>query len=203
MAKDLNKVLLTGRLGADPEMRFTPQGTPVTTFRVASGRVWTGADGEKHEDTEWFRIVAWNKLAEICTTWLGKGDRVYIEGRLQRRQWQDHNGQDRYTTEVIAQDMIILESRGSALPADADSVASDEAEPVEESNAAGPRQPASAKTADPAPRRSTPAPAARAANGNAAASVRSPLSRAPARAAGGQTAIASRKGSFEEEELPF
>jgi single-strand DNA-binding protein len=121
MAKDLNKVQLTGRLGAEPEMRYTPGGTAVTTFRVASGRSWKGNDGEKREDAEWFRVVAWDKLGEICNQYLGKGDRVYIEGRLQTRQWQDQNGQTRYTTEVIAQDMIILESRNrQAPPADLD-----------------------------------------------------------------------------------
>lgn len=101
MAKDLNKVMLTGYLGADPEMRYTPQGSAVTTFRVASGRTWKSADGTQHDDTEWFRIVAWEKLAEICNQYLSKGTRVYIEGRLQTRKWQDQNGQDRYSTEVV------------------------------------------------------------------------------------------------------
>ena len=113
MAKELNKVQLTGRLGADPEMRFTPQGHAVTTFRVASNRSWRSADGEAHEDTEWFRVVAWNKLAEICNQFLAKGARVYVEGRLQTRQWQDQEGQTRYRTEVIASDMIMLDSRGA------------------------------------------------------------------------------------------
>jgi single-strand DNA-binding protein len=112
MSKDLNKVMIIGRLGADPEMRFTPQGTPVTTFRVASGRSWKDAGGATHEETEWFRVVAWNKLAEVCNTYLTKGARVYIEGRLQTRKWQDREtGQDRFTTEVIAGDMVMLEGR--------------------------------------------------------------------------------------------
>ena len=114
MAKELNKVQLTGRLGADPEMRFTPQGHAVTTFRVASNRSWRSSDGEAHEDTEWFRIVAWNKLAEICNQFLAKGARVYVEGRLQTRQWQDQEGQTRYSTEVIANDMIMLDTRRDA-----------------------------------------------------------------------------------------
>ena len=114
MSKDLNKVQMTGRLGANPEMRYTPQGHAVTTFRVASNRSWRSSEGEAHEDTEWFRIVAWNKLAEICNKWLSKGARVYVEGRLQTRQWQDQDGQTRYTTEVIASDMIILETRRDA-----------------------------------------------------------------------------------------
>lgn len=113
MARELNKVQLTGRLGANPEMRYTPQGHAVTTFRVASNRTWRSADGETHEDTEWFRVVAWNKLAEICNQYLIKGARVYIEGRLQTRQWQDQDGQTRYSTEVIANDMIMLDTRQS------------------------------------------------------------------------------------------
>ena len=111
MSKDLNKVMLTGYLGADPEMRYTAQGSAVTTFRAASGRTWKSADGTQHDDTEWFRIVAWDKLGEICNQYLTKGTRVYVEGRLQTRKWQDQNGQDRYTTEVIANDMIILSSK--------------------------------------------------------------------------------------------
>ena len=113
MSKDLNKVQMTGRLGADPEMRLTPQGHAVTTFRVASNRSWRSAEGESQEDTEWFRVVAWNKLAEVCNQYLAKGARVYVEGRLQTRQWQDQDGQTRYSTEVIASDMIMLDIRGS------------------------------------------------------------------------------------------
>jgi single-strand DNA-binding protein len=111
MSKDLNKVMITGRLGADPEMRFTPQGSPVTTFNVASGRTWRSADGTQHDDTEWFRVVAWDKLAEICNQYLTKGARVYVEGRLQTRKYQDREGVNRQSTEVIATDMIILSSR--------------------------------------------------------------------------------------------
>ena len=116
MARDLNKVQMTGRLGADPEMRYTPQGHAVTTFRAASNRSWRTAEGESHEDTEWFRVVAWNKLAEICHQWLSKGSRVYVEGRMQTRQWQDQEGQMRYQTEVIATDIIILDSRRDSTP---------------------------------------------------------------------------------------
>ncbi|GIV96184.1 MAG: single-stranded DNA-binding protein [Herpetosiphonaceae bacterium] len=113
MAKDLNKVMIIGRLGTDPEMRYTPSGSPVTTFRVAAGRQWKDANGEAHEETEWFSIVVWNKLAEICNQYLSKGSRVYIEGRLQTRSWDDaQTGEKRYRTEVIANDMIILDSKG-------------------------------------------------------------------------------------------
>ena len=116
MARDLNKVQMTGRLGADPEMRYTPQGHAVTTFRAASNRSWRTAQGETHEDTEWFRVVAWNKLAEICHQWLAKGSRVYVEGRLQTRQWQDQEGQTRSQTEIIAIDIIVLDSRRDGAP---------------------------------------------------------------------------------------
>lgn len=111
MGKDLNKVQMTGRLGADPELRQTGQGHTVTTFRVASNRSWRTPDGETHEETEWFRVVAWNRLAEICQQYLAKGSRVYVEGRLQTREWQDQEGQQRAVSEVIASDMIILDRR--------------------------------------------------------------------------------------------
>jgi single-strand DNA-binding protein len=120
MARDLNKVQMTGRLGADPEMRYTAQGHAVTTFRAASNRSWRTAEGEAHEDTEWFRVVAWNKLAEICNQWLTKGSRVYVEGRMQTRQWQDQEGQTRYQTEIIAIDIIILDSRRDGTPSPLD-----------------------------------------------------------------------------------
>jgi single-strand DNA-binding protein len=101
-------------------MRYTPQGHAVTTFRAASNRSWRTADGEAHEDTEWFRVVAWNKLAEICNQWLSKGSRVYVEGRMQTRQWQDQEGQTRYQTEIIAIDIIILDSRRDGMPTPSD-----------------------------------------------------------------------------------
>src|SRR3712207_5465392 len=111
MAKDLNKVMIIGRLGRDPEMRYTPGGSPVTTFSVAAGRQWKDGNGENREETEWFNVVVWNKLAEICNEYLHKASRVYIEGRLQTRQWQDQDGQSHYRTEVIASDMIILDGK--------------------------------------------------------------------------------------------
>jgi single-strand DNA-binding protein len=114
MAKDLNKVMIIGRLGKDPEMRYTPSGNPVTTFSVAASRQWKDSStNEGREETEWFSVVAWNKLAEICNEYLKKGARVYIEGRLQTRSWDDQNtGDKRYKTEVIANDMIILDQKG-------------------------------------------------------------------------------------------
>lgn len=112
MAKDLNKVMITGRLGADPELRFTPQGNAVCTFRVASNHKVR----DKPEETEWFQVLAWDKLGEICNQYLTKGARVYVEGRLQTRKWEDREGTTRYTTEVIASEMIILESRATGAP---------------------------------------------------------------------------------------
>lgn len=121
--KDLNKVMIIGRLGTDPDMRYTSSGNPVTTFRVAVSRQWKDSSGDLREETEWFSIVAWNKLAEICHQHLTKNTRVYLEGRLQTRSWEDqHTGQTRYKTEVVANDMIILDSRAPrdhlSLPAD-------------------------------------------------------------------------------------
>ncbi len=121
MARDLNKVMIIGRLGTDPEMRYTPSGSPVTTFRVAVGRQWRDSNGETHDETEWFSVVAWNKLAEICNQYLTKGIRVYLEGRLQTRSWEDQqSGQTRYKTEVIATDMIILDGRENRPAREAD-----------------------------------------------------------------------------------
>jgi single-strand DNA-binding protein len=112
MAKDLNRVMITGRLGGDPESRYTPGGTMVANFRVASNRTWKTQGGEAQEEATWFRIVAWNKLAEICNEYLTKGTRVYIEGRLQERKYTDRDGNERFTWEVVAEDMIILSARG-------------------------------------------------------------------------------------------
>lgn len=111
MARGLNKVLLIGRLGQDPEMRYTPSGKPLTKFRMASDRSWTTSDGEKRSETEWFNIVAWGKLAEICNQYLKKGQQVYIEGRLHIRRWQDDEGHNHSAVEVIAQEMIMLDHR--------------------------------------------------------------------------------------------
>ncbi|NWJ96643.1 MAG: single-stranded DNA-binding protein [Chloroflexi bacterium] len=112
MAKDLNKVMITGRLGKDVDLRVTPNGNSVATFSVASGRNVKDGDGWK-EQTEWFRVVAWEKLAENCSNLLKKGSHVFIEGRLQTREWQDKEGQKRYSTEVIATDMYMLDSKRS------------------------------------------------------------------------------------------
>lgn len=110
MARDLNKVQLTGRLGADPALRYTAHGSAILTFRVASNRVWRTASGSSHEDTEWFRVVAWDQLAEQCHTLLARGAHIYVEGRLQTRQWSDETGQPRSATEVVASEVILLGS---------------------------------------------------------------------------------------------
>lgn len=111
MARSLNKVQLIGNLTRDPELRYTPQGTAVCTFGVATNRQWTTESGEKKEDAEFHRVVAWNKLAEICAQLLTKGRKVYVEGRLQSRTWTGQDGQQRTTVEIVISDMIILDSR--------------------------------------------------------------------------------------------
>lgn len=103
----LNKVMLIGNLGQSPEMRFTPSGSPVTTFSVACNREYT-QDGEKKQETEWFNIVAWNKQAESCNQYLSKGQQVYVEGRLHTRSWDGQDGQKKYRTEVIANQVLFL-----------------------------------------------------------------------------------------------
>lgn len=111
MAGSLNKVMIIGNLGKDPEMKYTQQGTPITSFSVAVGRTWKGPDGQQQEETEWFRVVAWEKLAEQCNEFLRKGRKVYIEGRLKSREWTTPEGQKRNITEVVANSMIMLDSK--------------------------------------------------------------------------------------------
>lgn len=111
MARGLNKVMVIGHLGRDPEMRFTPSGRPVTSFSMASSRSWKTSDGERRSETEWFNVVAWGSLAEICNQYLKKGQQIYIEGRLQNRRWEDEEGNKRNTTEIVAREMIMLGNR--------------------------------------------------------------------------------------------
>jgi len=215
MARDLNKVMLTGRLGADPEMRFTPQGSAVTTFRVASNRSWKSDDGIQHDDTEWFRIVAWDKLAEICNDYLEKGTHVYIEGRLQTRSWDDRNtGEKRYITEVVAQEMIILSPKSDRVPAvDMEEADVREVGSVREAGSASRRAAAPSALDAPAP----------AANGPVRASARTPARNtqqsvgapdlsaldAPAPAANGSARARARTPArntpqlIEEDDIPF
>lgn len=111
MSRGLNKVMLIGHLGRDPEMRYTPTGRPVTSFSIATNRTWNTSDGERHSETDWFNIVTWGTLAEICKQHLTKGQQVYIEGRLQTRHWDDKEGNKHTTTEVVASEMLILGDR--------------------------------------------------------------------------------------------
>ncbi len=126
MSRGLNKVQIIGRVGRDPEMRFTPTGRPVTTFSVGASRAWSTANGERHSETEWFNIIAWRNLAEICKQYLSKGRLVYIEGRLQTRHWEDQEGIERSSTEIVANEMIMLDDRREDNLADNNSDQNDE-----------------------------------------------------------------------------
>jgi single-strand DNA-binding protein len=119
MARGINKVILVGNLGADPETRYTPSGSAVTNLRVATTESWKDRQsGEQVEKTEWHRVVMFDRLAEIAAEYLRKGSQVYIEGQLQTRKWQDQSGQDRYTTEIRAREMQMLGGRpGAGAPA--------------------------------------------------------------------------------------
>lgn len=108
----VNKVILVGRLGADPEIRYTQDGTMVTNLNVATNEQWKDKDGEKQQKTEWHRVVTFRKLAEICGNYLSKGSLVYVEGRIQTRSWDDKDGNKRFTTEVVASTMQMLDRKG-------------------------------------------------------------------------------------------
>ncbi len=115
MARGINKVILVGNLGNDPEVRYTPSGSAVANMTIATSDSWKDKNtGQKQERTEWHRVVMFNRLGEIAGEYLKKGSKVYIEGKLQTSKWQDKNGQDRYTTEIIANEMQMLDSRGSS-----------------------------------------------------------------------------------------
>lgn len=115
MAKSLNKVMLIGNLGKDPELRYTGSGVAVATFSLATNESWKDQDGNLQERTEWHNIVAWRKLAEICGEWLKKGKKIYIEGRIQTRSYDDKNtGAKKYITEIVADSMIMLDGKGGA-----------------------------------------------------------------------------------------
>ena len=131
----LNKVMLIGNLGRDPEIRYTPDGSPVANFSLATTDYWTDKSGTRQERTEWHNIVAWTRLAELSKRFLAKGRQVYVEGRLRTREWTDRDGNKRRTTEIIASQMVLLGSRGEA---------------AEQSPAAAPQQTASNSEAEPA-----------------------------------------------------
>ncbi len=113
----LNKVMLIGNLGRDPEIRFTPDGSPVATFSIATGEVWTDKNGTRQERTEWHNIVAWNRLADLAKRYLTKGRQVYVEGRIRTREWDDKEGNKRRTTEIIASQMVLLGSKPQGVEA--------------------------------------------------------------------------------------
>ena len=115
----INKVMLIGNLGSDPELRFTPSGEQVANFSLATTESWTDKSGERQERAEWHRIVLWRRLAEVAGQYLKKGSKIYIEGKLQTRSWEDQNGQKRYTTEVVANSMEMLDG-GQAAVAEVD-----------------------------------------------------------------------------------
>jgi single-strand DNA-binding protein len=110
----LNKVMLIGNLGKDPEIRYTQDGSPVASFSLATSENWTDKSGNRQEHTEWHNIVAWTKLADLCKRYLSKGRQVYVEGRLRTREWNDKDGNKRRTTEVIASQMVLLGARPQA-----------------------------------------------------------------------------------------
>jgi single-strand DNA-binding protein len=132
MSRGLNKVMVIGHLGKDPEMRYTPSGRPVTTFTLAVSRTWNSADGERHTETEWFNVVAWGNLAEICKQYLTKGQQVYVEGRLQTRRWEDKEGQKHTSVEIVAGEMMMLGERRDSTQSAEESSGGSESEPAAE-----------------------------------------------------------------------
>jgi len=106
--------MVIGNLGTDPEMRFTPSGKPVTSFRIATTRTYMSPEGEKRQETEWFSVITWNKLAETCNQFLAKGRRAYVEGRLRTHSWEGQDGQRRFRTEIVANRVIFLDRAGVA-----------------------------------------------------------------------------------------
>jgi single-strand DNA-binding protein len=125
----VNKVILIGNLGNDPDLRHTPNGTAVSNLRIATNEFFTNRDGQKEQRTEWHRVVAFGRLAEICNQYLKKGRQVYFEGRLRTREWEDQKGDKRYTTEIIATNMVMLGARGEAAYAGAGEESQAEAAP--------------------------------------------------------------------------
>lgn len=111
----LNKITVIGNLGTDPEMRYTPSGSAVTSFRLAVTRTYTTSDGERRDETEWFTIVAWQRLAELCNQFLSKGRRAYVDGRLKSRSWEGQDGQTRFVNEIVANQVIFLDRPSDAV----------------------------------------------------------------------------------------
>jgi single-strand DNA-binding protein len=125
---NLNKVMIIGNVGTDPEMRFTPNGNPVTSFRVATSRFFTSPEGERKQETEWFTVTAWNKLAESCNQYLAKGRRAYVEGRLRSRVWEGQDGQKRTQVEIVAERVLFLDRQAATAPLKEEAKADEEIE---------------------------------------------------------------------------
>jgi len=128
----LNKLTVIGNLGTDPEMRFTPGGNPVTSFRIATTRTYVTSEGERRQETEWFTVVTWSKLAETCNQFLSKGRRAYVEGRLRTHSWEGQDGQRRFRNEIVANRVIFLDRPGVApLPEEGEAGEAEEIQPEE------------------------------------------------------------------------
>jgi single-strand DNA-binding protein len=137
----VNKVILLGRLGRDPELRYTPSGAAVASFSIATDLAWKDQEGNQKQQTEWHRIVAWRKTAEIASNYLKKGSQVYIEGRLQTRSWNDKNNVTRYTTEVVAENLVLIGSKAERVEESFDEPSPvDELEPIEPEEAPAPSE---------------------------------------------------------------
>ena len=150
MARGINKVILIGNMGSDPEIRYMPSGGAVATLSLATSETWKDKQsGERQERTEWHRVVCFNRLGEIAGEYLRKGSKVYIEGSLRTRKWQDQQGQDKYTTEIVANEMQMMDSRGGS-----DNGASYDSMPQSSSPAAAKPAPSSAKPQSQAPQES-------------------------------------------------
>ena len=124
----LNRMTAIGNLGSDPEMRYTPTGDPVTTFRMAVSRSYNTREGERREETEWFSVVAWRQLAELCNQYLSKGQKVYVDGRLQTRQWEARDGTPRTTIEIVAQNVVFMSrpnEGGGGMPREEEAIPSE------------------------------------------------------------------------------
>ena len=128
----LNKIMVIGNLGTDPEMRFTPSGKQVTSFSIATNWTYTTSEGERKQETEWFTVTTWGKQAETCNQFLAKGRRAYVEGRLRTRSWEGQDGQKRFTTEIVANRVIFLDRPGAApLPEEPEEGGAEDIQPEE------------------------------------------------------------------------
>ncbi len=146
MAIGLNKVLLIGHLGRDPEIRYTPSGLAIATFSLATSESFTGKDGNRETRTEWHRLVAFGRLAEICNEYLNKGSMVYVEGRLQTREWEDRDGNKRKTTEIVVTNMQMLDKKGTAVLPDEAALPPEADTGTQDSGEAGSPEPASGES---------------------------------------------------------